>query len=193
MEVVPPLVNGEKISIGHKKSHHSVMSKKESSTVGIILLIMSCISCAGILSSSVGSVMISGAEPAPKSLGNILPKELSYVVEPEPFLSDDTAINFTVEEEEVSQETFKLLSGKNYSTGDLYHYHPTSDIPFTEKRCLQDCSVNPQCKAVVFSNNLDRCWGKKMADHEIIQHSNSNSKLAYVKKDTYEEALEKYG
>lgn len=179
------------------------MSKKESSAVGIILLIMSCISCLGILSSSVGSVMISGAEPAPKSLGNILPKELSYVVEaepdvepdvePEPFLYDDTAINFTVEEEEVSQETFKLLRGKDYFTGDLYHYHPTSDIPFTEKRCFQDCSVNPQCKAVVFNANLDRCWGKKMADHEIIQHSNSNSKLAYVKKDTYEEALEKYG
>lgn len=179
------------------------MSKKGSSTVGIILLIMSCVSCACILSSSVGSVMISGAEPAPESSSDILPEELSYIVEaepgsepgsePEPFLSDDTVANFTVEEEEVPQETFKLLNGKDYFTSDLYHYHPTSEIPFTEKRCLQECSVNPQCKAVVFNANLDRCWGKKMADHELIQHSNSNDKLAYVKKDSYEEALEKYG
>lgn len=167
------------------------MSKKGSSTVGIILLILSCASSVCIFSSSVGSVMISSAEPAPD------PKELSVVVEdevdPEPFLRDDTALNFTVEEEEVPQETFKLLRGKDYFTGDLYHYHPDSDIPFTEKRCLQECSVNPLCKAVVFNTSLDRCWGKKMADHELPQHGDASGRLAYVKKDSYEEAVEKYG
>jgi hypothetical protein len=142
--------------------------------------------------------MLSSAEPAPKSSEESLPGEISNFVlesEPEPasVSSEDAPQTFEVEEEEVKKETFQLLRGKDYNTGNLYHYHPDSDIPFTEQRCLHECSIDPTCKAVVFDRGMTRCWGKKMAEHELPLHDNSADKIAYVKKDSYEEAVKKYG
>jgi hypothetical protein len=144
--------------------------------------------------------MISNAEPPPGSSADIgSSADLGSSADPEPaeILSDSMAVEgstFTVEKEEVEQSAFKLLRNKDYyGVGNLYHYHPDSDIPFTEKRCLHECSVDPSCKAVVFNKELDRCWGKAMEDFELPLHSNSNGKLAYVKKDLYEDAIEKYG
>ena len=169
-------------------------NKGGGSTLSLVLLMISCIMCMSIISSSVGSVMISNAEPPPGSSA-----DLGSSADPEPaeILSDSMAVEgstFTVEKEEVEQSTFKLLRNKDYyGVGNLYHYHPDSDIPFTEKRCLHECSVDPSCKAVVFNKELDRCWGKAMEDFELPLHSNSNGKLAYVKKDLYDDAIEKYG
>lgn len=169
-------------------------NKGGGSTLTLVLLMISCIMCMSIISSSVGSVMISNAEPPPGSSA-----DLGSSAEPEPtdILSDSMAVegsSFTVEKEEVEQSTFKLLRNKDYyGVGNLYHYHPESDVPFTERRCLHECSVDPSCKAVIFSKDLDRCWGKAMEDFELPLHSNSNGRLAYVKKDLYEEAVEKYG
>lgn len=168
------------------------------SSLGIVLLVVSCLFYISSLSSSIGSVMLSSAEPAPKSSEESLPGEISNFVlesEPEPasVSSEDVPQTYEVEEEEVKKETFKLIRGKDYNTGNLYHYHPDSDIPFTEQRCLHECSIDPTCKAVVFNRAMTRCWGKKMAEHELPLHDNSADKNAYVKKDSYEEAVKKYG
>ena len=155
--------------------------------------------------------MLSSAEPAPKSSEESLPGEISDFVleaepepepkpEPEPasFSAETMSQTFEVEgeeekKEEVKKETFKLLEDKDYSTGDLYHYHPNSDVPFTKERCLHDCSVDSKCKAVVFNGAMTKCWAKRMADHELPLHRNNTDRVAYVKKDTYEEAMKKYG
>lgn len=168
------------------------------SSLGIVLLVVSCLFYISSLSSSISSVMLSSAEPAPKSSEESLPGEISNFVlesEPEPasVSSEDVPQTYEVEEEEVKKETFQLLRGKDYNTGNLYHYHPDSDIPFTEQRCLHECSIDPTCKAVVFDRAMTRCWGKKMAEHELPLHDNSADKNAYVKKDSYEEAVKKYG
>lgn len=181
------------------------------SSLGIALLVMSCLSYMSSLSSSISSVMLSSAEPAPKSSEESLPGEISDFVleaepepepkpEPEPasFSAETMSQTFEVEgeeekKEEVKKETFKLLEDKDYSTGDLYHYHPNSDVPFTKERCLHDCSVDSKCKAVVFNGAMTKCWAKRMADHELPLHRNNTDRVAYVKKDTYEEAMKKYG
>lgn len=168
------------------------------SSLGIVLLVVSCLFYISSLSSSIGSVMLSSAEPAPKSSEESLPGEISnFVIESEPepasVSSEDVPQTYEVDEEEVKKETFQLLRGKDYNTGNLYHYHPDSDIPFTEQRCLHECSIDPTCKAVVFDRAMTRCWGKKMAEHELPLHDNSADKIAYVKKDSYEEAVKKYG
>jgi hypothetical protein len=177
------------------------------SSLGIALLVMSCLSYMSSLSSSISSVMLSSAEPAPKSSEESLPSEISdFVVESEPepepepasFSAETMSQTFEVEgeeekKEEVKKETFKLLEDKDYGGSDLYHYHPNSDVPFTKERCLHDCSVDSKCKAVVFNGAMTKCWAKRMADHELPLHRNNTDRVAYVKKDTYEEAMKKYG
>ena len=189
-------------------------SKSGGSTLTLVLLMISCVMCMSISISSVGSVLVSTAEPPPDSLS--LESQLGYSIEepepgeePEPFpvetmneegstfpveTMNEEGSTFTVEkEEEVEQSTFKLLRNKDYDAMNLYHYSPNSSIPFTEKRCFHECSVDPTCKAVVFNRLMDRCWGKVMEDFELPTHKNSTGKLAYVKKDLYEDAVEKYG
>ena len=182
--------------------------KNGGSTLTLALLMISCVMIAFISISSVGSVMISNAEPAPDSMS--LESQLGYSIEepepepgeepepePEPFpveTMDEQGSTFNVEpEEEVEQQTFKLIRNVDYRGGDLYHYSPTSNIPYTEKRCFHECSVDPTCKAVVFNRLMDRCWGKVMEDFELPLHHSQTGMRAYVKKDLYEEALEKYG
>lgn len=166
------------------------------SGLSIALLVVFCLSYISSLSSSISSVMLSSAEPAPKSSEDSLPSEISNFVlensEPEP-ASFSAPKTFKVEKEEVKEETFKLLDGKDYYAADLYHYNPDSEVPFSEERCLHECSTTPSCKAVVFNKGMTLCWGKKLADHELPLHSNSSDRIAYVKKDSYEEAMKKYG
>jgi hypothetical protein len=185
-------------------------SKNGGSTLTLALLMISCVMIAFISISSVGSVMISNAEPAPDS--SSLESQLGYSIEesepePEPEPSeesepesfpvetmDEQGSTFNVEpEEEVEQQTFKLIRNVDYWGGDSYHYSPDSNIPFTEKRCFHECSVDPTCKAVVFNRLMDRCWGKVMEDFELPLHTPTIGKRAYVKKDLYEDAIEKYG
>lgn len=170
------------------------------SGLSIALLVVFCLSYISSLSSSISSVMLSSAEPAPKSSEDSLPSEISNFVlensepEPEPEPASFSAPKtFKVEKEEVKEETFKLLDGKDYYAADLYHYNPDSEVPFSEERCLHECSTTPSCKAVVFNKGMTLCWGKKLADHELPLHSNSSDRIAYVKKDSYEEAMKKYG
>lgn len=189
-------------------------SQNGGSTLSLILLMISCVMCMSISISSVGSVLVSNAEPPPDSsslesqLGFSIEEpepDTSSLEEPEPDTSSlesqigssieepESMDTFDIEPEEVEKHTFKLLRNKDYSASNLYHYSPTSTIPFTETRCFHECSVNPNCKAVVFTSSMDRCWGKMMADFELPLHRSSGASLAYVKKDLYEEAVEKYG
>lgn len=179
-------------------------SQNGGSTLSLILLMISCVMCMSISISSVGSVLVSNTEPPPDS--SSLESQLGFSIEePEPDTSSlesqigssieepESMDTFDIEPEEVEKHTFKLLRNKDYSASNLYHYSPTSTIPFTETRCFHECSVNPNCKAVVFTSSMDRCWGKMMADFELPLHRSSGASLAYVKKDLYEEAVEKYG
>ena len=172
--------------------------KSGGSTLTLVLLMISCVMCMSISISSVGSVLVSTAEPPPDSLS--MESQLGYSIEepepseePEPFpveTMNEEGSTFNVEpEEEVEQSTFKLLRNKDYDGMNLYHYSPNSSIPFTEKRCFHECSVDPTCKVVVFNRLMDRCWGKVMEDFELPIHRNSTGKLAYVKKDLYEDCL----
>jgi hypothetical protein len=98
-------------------------------------------------------------------------------------------VPFEVEEEPaLKKETFKLIRDVDYFTADLYHHDPGE-----KEKCLADCSSNPSCKAVVFDGSMSKCWGKSMAEFEIPLHQPNADRLTYVKKDSYEEAIKKYG
>jgi hypothetical protein len=111
----------------------------------------------------------------------------SVAPEPEPVAFE--VVPFEVEEEPaLKKETFKLIRDVDYFTADLYHHNPGE-----KEKCLADCSSNPSCKAVVFDGSMSKCWGKSMADFEIPLHQPNADRLTYVKKDSYEEAIKKYG
>jgi hypothetical protein len=118
--------------------------------------------------------------PAPAPAPSVAP-------EPEPVAFE--VVPFEVEEEPaLKKETFKLIRDVDYFTADLYHHDPGE-----KEKCLADCSSNPSCKAVVFDGSMSKCWGKSMADFEIPLHQPNADRLTYVKKDSYEEAIKKYG
>jgi hypothetical protein len=111
----------------------------------------------------------------------------SVAPEPEPVAFE--VVPFEVEEEPaLKKETFKLIRDVDYFTADLYHHNPGE-----KEKCLADCSSNPSCKAVVFDGSMSKCWGKTMAEFEIPLHQPNADRLTYVKKDSYEEAIKKYG
>jgi hypothetical protein len=111
----------------------------------------------------------------------------SVAPEPEPVAFE--VVPFEVEEEPaLKKETFKLIRDVDYFTADLYHHDPGE-----KEKCLADCSSNPSCKAVVFDGSMSKCWGKTMAEFEIPLHQPNADRLTYVKKDSYEEAIKKYG
>jgi hypothetical protein len=111
----------------------------------------------------------------------------SVAPEPEPVAFE--VVPFEVEEEPaLKKETFKLIRDVDYFTADLYHHNPGE-----KEKCLADCSSNPSCKAVVFDGSMSMCWGKTMAEFEIPLHQPNADRLTYVKKDSYEEAIKKYG
>jgi hypothetical protein len=111
----------------------------------------------------------------------------SVAPEPEPVAFE--VVPFEVEEEPaLKKETFKLIRDVDYFTADLYHHDPGE-----KEKCLADCSSNPSCKAVVFDGSMSKCWGKSMAEFEIPLHQPNADRLTYVKKDSYEEAIKKYG
>ena len=155
----------------------------------LVLLICLYVS---ILCSSIASVMVSDVEPAAAQAVVEEPVMMpapapSVAPEPEPVAFE--VVPFEVEEEPaLKKETFKLIRDVDYFTADLYHHDPGE-----KEKCLADCSSNPSCKAVVFDGSMSKCWGKSMADFEIPLHQPNADRLTYVKKDSYEEAIKKYG
>jgi len=145
-----------------------------------------------ILCSSIASVMVSDVEPAAAQAVVEEPVMMpapapSVAPEPEPVAFE--VVPFEVEEEPaLKKETFKLIRDVDYFTADLYHHDPGE-----KEKCLADCSSNPSCKAVVFDGSMSKCWGKSMAEFEIPLHQPNADRLTYVKKDSYEEAIKKYG
>jgi hypothetical protein len=160
----------------------------------IAFLVLSICLYVSILCSSIASVMVSYVEPAaaqavveePVMMPAPAPAP-SVAPEPEPVAFE--VVPFEVEEEPaLKKETFKLIRDVDYFTADLYHHDPGE-----KEKCLADCSSNPSCKAVVFDGSMSKCWGKSMADFEIPLHQPNADRLTYVKKDSYEEAIKKYG
>jgi hypothetical protein len=160
----------------------------------IAFLVLSICLYVSILCSSIASVMVSDVEPAaaqavveePVMMPAPAPAP-SVAPEPEPVAFE--VVPFEVEEEPaLKKETFKLIRDVDYFTADLYHHDPGE-----KEKCLADCSSNPSCKAVVFDGSMSKCWGKSMADFEIPLHQPNADRLTYVKKDSYEEAIKKYG
>jgi len=173
----------------------------------IAFLVLSICLYVSILCSSIASVMVEPAAaqavvddaeepsvasmPAPPSVASdpeMMPAPAPSVApEPEPVAFE--AVPFEVEEEPApKKETFKLIRDVDYFTADVYHHNPGE-----KEKCLADCSSNPSCKAVVFDGSMSMCWGKSMAEFEIPLHQPNADRLTYVKKDSYEEAIKKYG
>jgi hypothetical protein len=158
----------------------------------IAFLVLSICLYVSILCSSIASVMVSDVEPAAAQAVVEEPVMMpapapSVAPEPEPVAFE--VVPFEVEEEPaLKKETFKLIRDVDYFTADLYHHNPGE-----KEKCLADCSSNPSCKAVVFDGSMSKCWGKSMADFEIPLHQPNADRLTYVKKDSYEEAIKKYG
>jgi hypothetical protein len=162
----------------------------------IAFLVLSICLYVSILCSSIASVMVSDVEPAaaqavveePVMMPAPAPAPAPSVApEPEPVAFE--VVPFEVEEEPaLKKETFKLIRDVDYFTADLYHHDPGE-----KEKCLADCSSNPSCKAVVFDGSMSKCWGKSMAEFEIPLHQPNADRLTYVKKDSYEEAIKKYG
>lgn len=162
----------------------------------IAFLVLSICLYVSILCSSIASVMVSDVEPAaaqavveePVMMPAPAPAPAPSVApEPEPVAFE--VVPFEVEEEPaLKKETFKLIRDVDYFTADLYH-HDSGE----KEKCLADCSSNPSCKAVVFDGSMSKCWGKSMAEFEIPLHQPNADRLTYVKKDSYEEAIKKYG
>ena len=164
----------------------------------IAFLVLSICLYVSILCSSIASVMVSDVEPAAAQAVVEEPSVASEPVmmpapapsvapEPEPVAFE--VVPFEVEEEPaLKKETFKLIRDVDYFTADLYHHNPGE-----KEKCLADCSSNPSCKAVVFDGSMSMCWGKTMAEFEIPLHQPNADRLTYVKKDSYEEAIKKYG
>jgi hypothetical protein len=158
----------------------------------IAFLVLSICLYVSILCSSIASVMVSDVEPAAAQAVVEEPVMMpapapSVAPEPEPVAFE--VVPFEVEEEPaLKKETFKLIRDVDYFTADLYHHDPGE-----KEKCLADCSSNPSCKAVVFDGSMSKCWGKSMADFEIPLHQPNADRLTYVKKDSYEEAIKKYG
>ena len=160
----------------------------------IAFLVLSICLYVSILCSSIASVMVSDVEPAaaqavveePVMMPAPAPAP-SVAPEPEPVAFE--VVPFEVEEEPaLKKETFKLIRDVDYFTADLYHHNPGE-----KEKCLADCSSNPSCKAVVFDGSMSKCWGKSMAEFEMPLHQPNADRLTYVKKDSYEEAIKKYG
>ena len=158
----------------------------------IAFLVLSICLYVSILCSSIASVMVSDVEPAAAQAVASEPVMMpapapSVAPEPEPVAFE--VVPFEVEEEPaLKKETFKLIRDVDYFTADLYHHNPGE-----KEKCLADCSSNPSCKAVVFDGSMSMCWGKTMAEFEIPLHQPNADRLTYVKKDSYEEAIKKYG
>ena len=173
----------------------------------IAFLVLSICLYVSILCSSIASVMVEPAAaqavvddteepsvasmPAPPSVASdpeMMPAPAPSVApEPEPVAFE--VVPFEVEEEPApKKETFKLIRDVDYFTADVYHHNPGE-----KEKCLADCSSNPSCKAVVFDGSMSMCWGKSMAEFEIPLHQPNADRLTYVKKDSYEEAIKKYG
>lgn len=158
----------------------------------IAFLVLSICLYVSILCSSIASVMVSDVEPAAAQAVVEEPVMMpapapSVAPEPEPVAFE--VVPFEVEEEPaLKKETFKLIRDVDYFTADLYHHDPGE-----KEKCLADCSSNPSCKAVVFDGSMSMCWGKSMAEFEMPLHQPNADRLTYVKKDSYEEAIKKYG
>jgi hypothetical protein len=158
----------------------------------IAFLVLSICLYVSILCSSIASVMVSDVEPAAAQAVVEEPVMMpapapSVAPEPEPVAFE--VVPFEVEEEPaLKKETFKLIRDVDYFTADLYHHDPGE-----KEKCLADCSSNPSCKAVVFDGSMSKCWGKSMAEFEMPLHQPNADRLTYVKKDSYEEAIKKYG
>ena len=168
----------------------------------IAFLVLSICLYVSILCSSIASVMVVPAQavvddaeepsvasdPAPPSVAS------DQEMMPTPSVASDPApsvepVPFEVEEEPaLKKETFKLIRDVDYFTADVYHHDPGE-----KEKCLADCSSNPSCKAVVFDGSMSKCWGKSMAEFEMPLHQPNADRLTYVKKDSYEEAIKKYG
>ena len=153
----------------------------------IVFLVLSICLYVSILCSSIASVMVSDVEPdpaAPSPTQAILDDMVEAIPEPEP-------VAFDVEEEPIApakKETFKLIRDIDYDGGDIYHHNPGE-----KEKCLADCAGDRLCKAVVFDSGMTKCWGKQMADFEMPLHFSRPGRHVYVKKDSYEEAVKKYG
>ena len=153
----------------------------------IVFLVLSICLYVSILCSSIASVMVSDVEPdpaAPSPTQAILDDMVEAIPEPEP-------VAFDVEEEPIApakKETFKLIRDKDYDGADVYHHNPGE-----KEKCLADCAGDQLCKAVVFDSGMTMCWGKQMADFEMPLHFSRPGRHVYVKKDSYEEAVKKYG
>ena len=166
----------------------------------IAFLVLSICLYVSILCSSIASVMVSDVEPAAAQAVVDDAEEPSVASMPTPpSVASDPApsvepvafevVPFEVEEEPApKKETFKLIRDVDYFTADLYHHDPGE-----KEKCLADCSSNPSCKAVVFDGSMSKCWGKSMAEFEMPLHQPNADRLTYVKKDSYEEAIKKYG
>ena len=166
----------------------------------IAFLVLSICLYVSILCSSIASVMVSDVEPAAAQAVVDDAEEPSVASMPTPpSVASDPApsvepvafevVPFEVEEEPApKKETFKLIRNVDYFTADLYHHNPGE-----KEKCLADCSSNPSCKAVVFDGSMSKCWGKSMAEFEMPLHQPNADRLTYVKKDSYEEAIKKYG
>ena len=171
-------------------------------TTAVLIALVCCMCC--ILSSSASSAVMMPAPPSVASDPEMMPAPPSVASDPEmmpapPSVASDPApsvepvafevVPFEVEEEPApKKETFKLIRDVDYFTADLYHHNPGE-----KEKCLADCSSNPSCKAVVFDGSMSKCWGKSMAEFEIPLHQPNADRLTYVKKDSYEEAIKKYG
>ena len=153
----------------------------------IVFLVLSICLYVSILCSSIASVMVSDVEPdpaAPSPTQAILDDMVEAIPEPEP-------VAFDVEEEPIApakKETFKLIRDQDYDGADVYHHNPGE-----KEKCLADCAGDQLCKAVVFDSGMTMCWGKQMADFEMPLHFSRPGRHVYVKKNSYEEAVKKYG
>jgi len=161
----------------------------------IAFLVLSICLYVSILCSSIASVMVSDVEPAAAQAVVDDAVEPSVASVPAPSVAPELepvafeVVPFEVEEEPaLKKETFKLIRDVDYFTADLYHHNPGE-----KEKCLADCSSNPSCKAVVFDGSMSMCWGKSMAEFEMPLHQPNADRLTYVKKDSYEEAIKKYG
>ena len=168
----------------------------------IAFLVLSICLYVSILCSSIASVMVVPAQAVvddaeePSVASDPAPPSVASDPEmmPTPSVASDPApsvepVPFEVEEEPaLKKETFKLIRDVDYFTADVYHHDPGE-----KEKCLADCSSNPSCKAVVFDGSMSKCWGKSMAEFEMPLHQPNADRLTYVKKDSYEEAIKKYG
>ena len=158
-------------------------------TTAVLIALVCCMCC--ILSSSASSaVMITDTDPMEEE------EEEGFIDEVEPRPFDDEKM-FLVEEEKKPEKKakFKLVRDVDYSSSDIYHYHPGAPdaaYEYDKDKCLNDCALDDGCKAVVFDGNMTKCWAKRMADFEMPLHFPANGRLTYVKKGEYEEAVKKY-